>query len=94
MKEAIEEYVRQDTHLRDVFLLHDTRDGSILKLSFDHIHEDVHTAEDSAQYACVDFKDGEGNIYDVDVHMERKGATYRPVKLVLHKVNGEVVVPK
>ena len=94
VKAAIEEYVRQDISLRDAFFLRDPRDESVLVLSFDHVHEQVHTTPEGGYYACVDFKDDAGNIYDVDVYMEATDGDYQPAKLVLHKVNGEAVAQK
>ena len=94
VKAAIEDYVIKDIDLRGAFFLQDPRDGSVLALSFDHVHEGVHATEDKKVYACVDFKDAAGNIYDVDVYMAQTGGDYRPSKLIVHKVNGEVVAQK
>jgi len=92
VKQAIEDYIARDTQLRGAFFLRDPRDGAILRLSFDHVHERVSPAEGGTHYACADFKDDTGNVYDVDVYMQRSGSAYQPAKLVLHKVNGTVVV--
>lgn len=92
VKKAIEDYIAQDTQLRGAFFLRDPRDGSVLRLSFDHLHEHVSPAEGGTHSACVDFKDDSGKVYDVDVYVKQSGSTYQPAKLVLHKVNGEVVV--
>lgn len=92
VKKAIESYIVQDTQLRGAFFLRDPRDGAILRLSFDHVHEHISPAEGGTHSACVDFKDDSGQVYDVDVYMRQSGNTYQPAKLVLHKVNGEVVV--
>ena len=89
VKATIEEYVNRDIGLREAFFLRDPRDGSVLELTFDHIHETVHTVGDSSRYACVDFKDQEGKVYDVDVYVRNSGDVAR---LVLHKVNGQAVV--
>ena len=94
VKAAIEEYVRQDISLRDAFFLRDPRDESVLVLSFDHVHEQVHTTPEGGDYACVDFKDRAGDVYDVDVYMKQVGSGYEPLKLILHKVNGEAVAQK
>ena len=91
VKQAIADYVQQDAALRGAFLLLDHRDGSVLRLSFDHVHDQVHEGEDGGHFACVDFKDAAGNVYDVDVFVKRAGQGYQPARLVLHKVNGEVV---
>lgn len=91
VKQAMADYVQRDEALRGGFLLSDPRDGSILRLSFDHVHDQVHAAEDGGHFACVDFKDAAGNVYDVDVHVEAQDRGHRPSRLVLHKVNGEVV---
>ena len=90
VKATIEGYVNRDIGLRGAFFLRDPRDGSVLELTFDHVHETVHSVADSTRYACVDFKDQEGKVYDVDVYLRNTGAEV--ARLVLHKVNGETVV--
>ena len=90
VKSAIEAYVRQDIDLRGAFYIRDPRDDSVRRLSYDYVHETVHATETGA-YACVDFKDAEGNSYDVDIHMARASGVFKPAQLVFHKVNGEVV---
>lgn len=92
-KQAIADYVQRDETLRGGFLLPDPRDGSVLRLSYDRVHDQVHAAQDGGRYACVDFKDEAGNVYDVDVSVTPMEEGLQPSSLVLHKVNGEAVAP-
>lgn len=90
VRATIEGFVNRDVGLREAFFLRDPRDGSVLELTFDHVHETVHAVGDSSRYACADFMDQEGNVYDVDVYVRTADADV--VRLVLHKVNGQTVV--
>ncbi len=84
---AIHQYMERDAKVKGAFLLLDPRTGSPLVLNFDHVHEGVESHADGLA-ACVDFKDANGVIYDVDVVVERSRG-YAVRQVFLHKVDGK-----
>ena len=93
VKAAIKRYVEEDVALKGGFLLKEPRTDQVQILSFDHVHEAVHEVEDGRYYACVDFKDTAGNIYDVDIYLKGTATELKPDNLIVHKINGEEVNP-
>ena len=71
-----------------------TGDGRVT-LAFDHVHDGVHPTEGGRQVVCVDFKNADGTVYDVDFYVDRAGTTDTLVveDAVIHKVSGENVLP-
>ncbi len=90
--EAIESYVERDSRVKEAFLLLDPRSGEPIRLSLDHVHEGVE-AHEQGYVACVDFKDGAGRLYDVDI-VVGKSAPMEIAKAFLHKAEGKAVTPK
>ncbi|MDA2934691.1 hypothetical protein MYX82_10165 [Acidobacteria bacterium AH-259-D05] len=93
VKAAIKRYVEEDVALKGGFFLKDPTTDQVQVLSFDHVHEAVNEVEDGRYYACVDFKDTAGNIYDVDIYLKGTATELKPDNLIVHKINGEEVNP-
>ncbi|MDA2925082.1 hypothetical protein MYX84_04165 [Acidobacteria bacterium AH-259-O06] len=93
VKAVITRYIEEDTALKGGFFLKDPRNDQVQVLSFDHVHEAVHEVEDGGYYACVDFKDTAGNIYDVNIYLKGAATELKPHKLIVHKISGEEVNP-
>ncbi len=88
---AIGSYVEHDVALKKSFLILDPRTGTPLQLAFDHVHQGV-KPKGEAYLACVDFKDGGGKVYDVDVVVNVEGEQPRVAEIYLHKIDGKPVV--
>lgn len=67
----------------------DTRSGEVRALTFVSLHDAVHRTGDGSAYACADFKDDSGRLYDVDVYVRAEDGGYRLNELVLHKAEGK-----
>lgn len=91
VKQAIKEYVEQDTALKGAFLIKDPKSSAVRELDFDHIHDSVHETQPGAYYACVDFKEGE-KILDLDFYLKETSAgRFEVSDIVIHKVDGKDV---
>ena len=71
----------------------DPRTNSPIQLKFDHVHEGVETTPGGRQVACVDFRAGDGTVYDVDYYMKRENGSYGVGDVVMHKAGAEDVLP-
>ena len=67
--------------------------GEEVTLTFDHVHEGVMETEDGRYATCVDFKDAEGTVYDVDYIMTMaEDGSFMVAETMMHKVGGEEVM--
>lgn len=66
----------------------DTRSGQELTLTFDHTHKSVKTLPDGSYFACVDARDSEGVLYDLDTYVRPSGAGYKVLETLIHKRDG------
>lgn len=67
----------------------DPRSGQARTVTFVELHDAVHRTGDGSAYACADFKDESGKLYDVDVYVRGEDGGYRLKELVLHKADGK-----
>ena len=78
-----------DSSIRDGKLeILDPRSGEIRALTLVNLHDAVHRTGDGSAYACADFKDESGRLYDVDVYVRHEDAGYRLTEFVFHKIDG------
>lgn len=69
--------------------LYDPRQGKKLVLTFDHVHDGVKALADGSFFACVDARDGEGVLYDLDAYVALgDGGAYQIVETLIHKRDG------
>jgi hypothetical protein len=69
--------------------IHDPRQDKDLKLDFDHVHESVKPLADGSYFACVDARDVEGVLYDLDVYVKPDAdGNYGIVQTLIHKRDG------
>lgn len=87
MRDAIESEVRKATGGGKLEIL-DARSGEVRSLTLVKVHDTAHVTQDGSAFACVDFKDAAGKIYDVDAFVT-VGDTYRLQELLLHKMDGK-----
>lgn len=87
VRETIEAYVKKDTELKGSFLLQEAKNQGVHQLKFDHVHTGVEKKGD-AFFACVDFVDHAGKVYDVDVYVTEADQGLSVDKIVPHKIDG------
>jgi len=90
IRQEIERYVRADTQLKKSFLLVDPRTDRILRLTFDHVHEDI-MPHANGYVACTDFKDRAGKVYDVDIVIDPMKEPEQVREIYLHKADGKPI---
>ena len=93
VREAIQKYVERDAQLKEAFLILDPRTGEPLRLAFDNVHAGVKPHE-KGYVACVDFKDGVGKVYDVDIVVGSRPDRMEVAKVFIHKVEGKAITAK
>lgn len=89
VKDAIAAHIRG---AGDTLTLTDPRVGAPVSMTFDHVHESVNETPGGRYVACVDFRDVDGTVYDVDYYVGREDGALRVEDLVLHKAAGESVL--
>lgn len=62
-------------------------------LRFDHVHEDVEVTGGVRYTACVDFRDAQGTVYDVDYYVDREDDRFAVEDVVMHKAGEVDVLP-
>lgn len=96
---AITEYVDQDSKLRGgYFLVYDVKDKKALALKLLKVHKDrlsqiaetTYADRRDSFFACADFKNTNGTVYDLDVFMKGKDADHLTVtEISVHKKSGQ-----
>lgn len=81
----------------NVIRLLDPQSGRELALTFDSGHKDEHqelrTTNGGRYVVCVDFHTADGTRYDVDYYVGARDGKYVVEDVVMHKANGEIVLP-
>lgn len=68
---------------------YDSRQDKKLTFTFDHVHMGVKPLDDGSFFACVDARDAEGLLYDLDAYVALKeGGGYEIVETLIHKRGG------
>lgn len=70
----------------------DPLSDSNVRLTFDHVHEEVKTTEGGRRYVCVDFTGPNGTVYDVDYYVDEEGGTLQFEDRLIHQVGPNDVV--
>jgi hypothetical protein len=85
---AIEKAIREATRDGKLEIL-DPRAGETRTLTYVELHKAVKETGDGSLYACADFKDASGRLYDVDAFVHEADGSYVLRELVLHQVEGK-----
>ena len=91
LSRAIRSWVEHDAAMRGGYLLvFDAVQGKALALTLDRVHEDrLSKVSENRYFACADFRDRDGTVYDVDVFMEGSDASHlRTTEVYVHKKAG------
>jgi hypothetical protein len=88
---AITDYVNKESDLKGgYFLFFDKQQNKPLALALDKVHKDrLATLGDGVYFACADFKDTGGDMYDLDIFMKDGTSGLEVSDISVHKKNGE-----
>lgn len=92
LADAIDEWVATESAANGGFLtIEHPETGETLQLTLDHVHrERLSHIGDQTYFACADFVDGDGTVYDLDVFMQGPTAeALQSTDVTLHKVSGD-----
>ena len=89
VRKAMADYVQRDAKLKGGFFLFDPELQRVVGLNFDHVHEGVTRTPEGQYFACVDMRSVRGQLYDLDIFLEKTESGLKPAKIVIHKVDGE-----
>ena len=91
MAMAIADYVNSDAKLKGgFFFIYDATAKKPLQLSLDKIHkEKLSQVGENLYFACSDFKDAGGKVYDLDFFMESVDDKLTVTELMIHKEEGK-----
>ena len=64
----------------------------VVQLTFDYVHDGVHSTAGGRYAACVDFKGEDGAQYDLDYFVKMDESGYVVAEYALHKIDGEDVM--
>jgi hypothetical protein len=91
VRAALEEYIEKDVSLKGGFFIRDAEKDTVQSLAFDNVHMGVHGMPDGSFFACADFMDAEGKVFDLDVYARPgPGEDWEIVKILIHKEDGIV----
>jgi hypothetical protein len=88
---AITDYVNKESDLKGgYFLFFDKQQNKPLALTLANVHKDrLATLGDGVYFACADFKDTGGDMYDLDIFMKQGTKGLDVTDISVHKKNGE-----
>jgi len=87
MAQAITEYINEDTKLKGgYFLFYDSKAQKPLALTLTKVHDDrLAQVGENLYFACTDFKEAGGTMYDLDFFMKSHGKKLQVTEVMLHK---------
>ncbi len=91
VRAALEDYIKKDVALKGGFFIRDAEKDTVQSLAFDNVHMGVHGMPDGSFFACADFMDVAGKVFDLDVYAKpgpEEG--WEIVKILIHKEDGIV----
>lgn len=91
LAKAITDYVTSESDLKGgYFLFFDKEQDKPLALKLDKVHKDrLSTLGDDVYFACADFEDTGGDMYDLDIFMKKGMRGFNVTDISVHKKNGE-----
>lgn len=91
MAKAITDYVDNDCKLKGgFFLVYDAKAKAPLLLTLTKVHtERLSQVGENLYFACSDFADENGKIYDLDFFMMSKNDKLEVTEVMIHKEDGE-----
>jgi len=90
--EAVASKVRQtisEAWQEPVQTMFDPRTGQATEFTFEAVHDTVKPVGDGGYYACVDARDAEGILYDLDTYVvTRADGSFEVAETIIHKKDG------
>ena len=91
LAQAIESFVEADITLRGAFLVIDPSTNEVLKLTLEKVHKErLSHVSNNIYFACADFYEDSGKIYDLDIFLQGNNTDNLTVtEISVHKEDGE-----
>lgn len=91
MAKAIEDYVTSDSELKGgYFLIYDQKAQLPLLLNMTKVHKErLAKVGDNLYFACCDFKEKSGKMFDLDFFMEAENGELFVTEVMIHKEEGK-----
>ena len=92
MSQAISNYITNDAKLKGgYFMFYDKKDNKPLLLTLDKVHKDrLAQVGDNLFFACTDFKEKSGKMYDLDFFMKAdQMGKLKVSEVMIHKEDGQ-----
>ncbi len=91
MAQAISDYVNSDAKLKGgFFFVFDATTKKPLQLTLDKVHkEKLSQVSENLYFACSDFKEAGGKVYDLDFFMKSVDGKLTVTELMIHKEEGK-----
>ena len=88
---AIADYVNSDAKLKGgFFFVYDATTKKPLQLTLDKVHkEKLSQVGENLYFACSDFKEAGGKMYDLDFFMQSVDGNLTVTELIIHKEEGK-----
>jgi len=89
---VIESYIKEDSRIKGgYFLYYDAKSKETLRLTLDKVHRDrLSQTAPGTYFACSDFKDPAGKVYDLDFWMhEGANGELKVTEIMIHKDAGK-----
>ncbi len=88
---GITDYVKQDAKLKGgYFLVYDAKTKAPLALTLVKVHKDrLSKIAEGLYFACSDFKDTNGRLYDLDFFMKQTASGLQVTEITIHKEAGK-----
>lgn len=90
LSRSITEYVQAESARHGgVFPVNDPEQQTQLALTLSTVHrERLSQLADGRYFACADFKERDGRIYDIDIFMRPESTGLTPTEVIVHKQDG------
>ncbi len=90
MAMAIMDFIDHDSKLKGgFFMFYDTKDKAPLVLTLDKVHKErLAQVGENLYFACSDFKEASGTMYDLDFFMKDDGESLVVTEVMVHKKAG------
>ncbi len=87
IQQAMKAYIERNT-LDGKYIIYDAVKGEMKRLKFKDIHKGI-DRKGEFYVSCVDFVDGAGNLYDVDLLVAPKDGSMQVFQALVHAINGK-----
>lgn len=76
-------------HWKAPLQLWDRHNRTELTMTLDHVHDGVKALADGSFFACVDVRDGDGVLYDLDTFVRPNSGGYKVLEMLIHTQDGK-----